>query len=77
MGCTFLLNTDINPFLHCLHFCQRYQFKLERWTNLGCSVLAAFGSQEEDVVQLLHDVITGILKCCPNNGLKNIDHMLK
>ena len=56
---------------------QRYQFKLERWTNLGCSVLAAFASTEEDEVQILHDTITDILKSCPNNGLKNIDHMLK
>ena len=44
---------------------------------MGCSVLAAFGSQDEDEVQILHDTISEILKCCPNNGLKNIDHMLK
>jgi len=54
-----------------------YQFKLERWTNLGCSVLAAFASQEEDEVQILHDTISEILNNCPNNGLMNIDHMLK
>jgi hypothetical protein len=59
-----------------LHFC-RYQFKLERWTHLGCSVLAAFASQEEGEVQILHDTISDILKRCPHNGLRNIDHMLK
>lgn len=56
---------------------EMYQFKLERWTNLGCSVLAAFASQEEDEVQILHDTISDILKSCPHNGLRNIDHMLK
>mmetsp|Transcript_23067 Transcript_23067/g.49942 ORF Transcript_23067/g.49942 Transcript_23067/m.49942 type:complete len:203 (+) Transcript_23067:166-774(+) len=54
---------------------EMYQFKLERWTNLGCSVLAAFASQDEDEVQILHDTISDILKSCPNNGLRNIDHM--
>jgi len=56
---------------------EMYQFKLERWTNLGCSVLAAFASHEEEEVQILHDTITEMLKSCPNNGLGNIDHMLK
>lgn len=56
---------------------EMYQFKLEKWTNLGCSVLAAFASQEEDEVQILHDIISEMLRSCPNNGLRNIDHMLK
>lgn len=55
----------------------RYQFKLERWTNLGVSVLAAFASEEEAEVQALHDTIAKILKSCPYGGLRNIDHMLK
>lgn len=53
-----------------------YQFKLERWSNLGCSVLAAFASQEEGEVRILHDTITEILSHCPNNGLCDITHML-
>jgi len=55
---------------------EMYQFKLERWSNLGCSVLAAFASQEEGEVQILHDTITEILSHCPNNGLCDITHML-
>ena len=49
----------------------RYQFKLERWTNLGCSVLAAFASPEEDLTLLLHEAIGAMLKSCPRNGLRN------
>jgi hypothetical protein len=56
---------------------EMYQFKLERWSNLGCVVLAAFASQEEGEVQILHDTITDILSHCPNNGLCDITHMLK
>ncbi|KAL3764407.1 hypothetical protein ACHAW5_001473 [Stephanodiscus triporus] len=56
---------------------EMYQFKLERWTNLGCSVLAAFASREEGEVRILHDTIKDMLRRCPNNGLRNIDHMLK
>ncbi|KAL9184785.1 hypothetical protein ACHAXT_012755 [Thalassiosira profunda] len=56
---------------------EMYQFKLERWTNLGCSVIAAFASQEEAEVKVLHDTISKILATCPHNGLRNIDHMLK
>jgi hypothetical protein len=44
---------------------------------LGCSVLAAFASQEECEVQILHDAIKGMLMRCPDNGLRSIDHMLK
>ena len=55
---------------------EMYQFKLERWSNLGCSVLAAFASQEEGEVHILHDTITEILSHCPNNGLCDITHML-
>ena len=40
-------------------------------------MLAAFASQEEGEAQVLHDTISSILNSCPNNGLKNIDHMLK
>lgn len=56
---------------------EMYQFQLERWSNLGCSVLAAFASQEEGEVKILHDTITDILSHCPNNGLCDITHMLK
>jgi len=56
---------------------EMFQFKLERWTNLGCSVLAAFASHEEAEVQVLYNTICDILKTCPNNGLKDISHMLK
>ena len=56
---------------------QMFQFKLERWTNMGVSVLAAFASEEEKEVQLLYDTILGIMEHCPFGGLHNIDHMLK
>jgi len=56
---------------------EMYQFKLERWTNMGVSVLAAFASEEEADVQLLYDTITEIMLTCPFGGLHNIDHMLK
>jgi len=56
---------------------EMFQFKLERWTTLGCSVFAAFASPIESEVQVLHDQIRNILSSCPNNGLKNIDHMLR
>ena len=57
---------------------EMYQFKLERWTNMGVSVLAAFASEEgeEDDVQLLHDTIAEIMTTCPYGGLQNIDRML-
>ncbi len=55
----------------------RFQFKLERWTNIGVSVVAAFASQDEKEANVLHSAITAILKSCPHGGLKNIDHMLK
>mmetsp|Transcript_27364 Transcript_27364/g.54831 ORF Transcript_27364/g.54831 Transcript_27364/m.54831 type:complete len:513 (+) Transcript_27364:40-1578(+) len=56
---------------------EMYQFKLERWTNMGVSVLAAFASEEEADVQLLYDTITEIMLTCPFGGLHDIDHMLK
>jgi len=56
---------------------EMYQFKLERWTNIGVTIVAAFGSQDEREVQVLHKSITEILKSCPYGGLRNIDHMLK
>ena len=54
-----------------------YEFKLERWTNMGVSVLAAFASEEMEDVQLLYDTIVEIMERCPHGGLHNIDHMLK
>ena len=54
-----------------------YEFKLERWTNMGVSVLAAFASEEMEDVQLLYDTIVEIMERCPYGGLHNIDHMLK
>ena len=54
-----------------------YEFKLERWTNMGVSVLAAFASEEMEDVQLLYDTIVEIMETCPFGGLHNIDHMLK
>jgi len=56
---------------------EMYQFKLERWTNMGVSVLAAFASEEEADVQLLYDTITEIMSTCSFGGLHDIDHMLK
>jgi hypothetical protein len=56
---------------------EMYQFKLERWTNMGVSVLAAFASEEEADVQLLYDTIVEIMSTCPYGGLHDIDHMLK
>ena len=56
---------------------EMYQFKLERWTNMGVSVLAAFASEEEGDVQLLYDTIVKIMSTCPFGGLHNIDHMLQ
>jgi hypothetical protein len=56
---------------------EMYQFKLERWTNIGVSVLAAFASEEKEDVQLLHDTMNEIMKICPYGGLHNIEHMLQ
>jgi hypothetical protein len=56
---------------------EMYQFKLERWTNMGVSVLAAFASEEEEDVQVLYDTIVEIMSTCPHGGLHNIDHMLQ
>ncbi len=56
---------------------EMYQFKLERWTNMGVSVLAAFASEEEKEVKLLYDTIGEIMESCPFGGLHDISHMLQ
>jgi len=56
---------------------EMYQFKLERWTNMGVSVLAAFASKEEKEVKLLYDTIGEIMESCPLGGLHDISHMLQ
>ena len=44
---------------------------------MGCTNIAAFASHEEGDVHILHETIQDMLKTCPMNGLRNIDHMLK
>lgn len=56
---------------------EMYQFKLERWTNMGVSVLAAFASEEEKEVELLYETIGRIMESCPFGGLHDIEHMLQ
>ena len=43
----------------------RYQFKVERWTTVGGSTIAAFASRDEGDAQILHDIIHCILETCP------------
>lgn len=42
-----------------------YQFKVERWTTVGGSTIAAFASRDEGDAQILHDIIHCILETCP------------
>jgi hypothetical protein len=49
-----------------------YEFKLERWTNIGVSVLAAFASEEMEDVKLLYDTIVEIMERCPYGGLCSV-----
>lgn len=53
-----------------------HQFKLERWTDLGVSIVAAFASSDPDELESLRTVIEGCMEKCPDNGLRSIDDLL-
>jgi len=53
-----------------------HNFKLEKWTNLGVSLVAAFASQDLAEVEAVRDAVSQSLEMCPSHGLRNIDDLL-
>ena len=53
-----------------------HNFKLEKWTNLGVSLVAAFASPDLAEVEAVRDAVTQSLEMCPSHGLRNIDDLL-
>jgi len=58
------------------HTAPMYQFKLERWSDLGVSLAAAFASPVEGEVKEIRRGIETCLNNCPNNGLRSIDDLI-
>mmetsp|Transcript_40173 Transcript_40173/g.121085 ORF Transcript_40173/g.121085 Transcript_40173/m.121085 type:complete len:279 (+) Transcript_40173:1066-1902(+) len=54
-----------------------YNFKLEKWTDLGMSIIAAFASPTVDDVESLREVISNCLDCCPHHGCRPIDDLIR
>lgn len=54
-----------------------YNFKLEKWTDLGSTVEAAFASQDKQKVEALRTSIANCLRQCPKNGLFSINDLIK
>mmetsp|Transcript_4701 Transcript_4701/g.8996 ORF Transcript_4701/g.8996 Transcript_4701/m.8996 type:complete len:381 (-) Transcript_4701:132-1274(-) len=46
-----------------------YQFKLDKWTDQGPSINAAFGSETEDDVRELHIIMNAMLRTSPTTSL--------
>lgn len=54
-----------------------YHFKLEKWTDLGMSIAAAFASPTIDDVEALKVVISNCLESCPHHGCRPIDDLVR
>lgn len=53
-----------------------YHFKLEKWTDLGVNIAAAFAAPSIDDVHAVYDAIENCFKHCPYGGLRPIDDLL-
>ena len=53
-----------------------HNFKLEKWTNLGVSLVAAFASADLAEVEAVRDAVSQSLEMCPSHGLRNIEDLL-
>lgn len=53
-----------------------HNFKLERWTNLGVSFVAAFASPNLKEVEAVREAISHCLEMSPSGGLRDIDDLL-
>jgi len=54
----------------------RYNFKLEKWMDLGPSILAVFASESPEEIEFLRHAIDECLQKCPDNGLRSIKDLL-
>mmetsp|Transcript_30504 Transcript_30504/g.71484 ORF Transcript_30504/g.71484 Transcript_30504/m.71484 type:complete len:762 (-) Transcript_30504:176-2461(-) len=53
-----------------------HNFKLEKWTNLGVSLVAAFASPDLAEVEEVRSAVSQSLEMCPWHGLRSIDDLL-
>lgn len=53
-----------------------YNFKLEKWMDLGPSILAVFASESPEEIEFLRHAIDECLQKCPDNGLRSIKDLL-
>ena len=53
-----------------------HNFKLEKWTNLGVNIVAAFASPDIREVEAVRDAVRHSLEMCPSKGLRSIDDLL-
>ena len=53
-----------------------HNFKLEKWTNLGVSLVAAFASPDLAEVEEVRNAVSQSLEMCPWHGLRSIDDLL-
>jgi len=53
-----------------------HNFKLEKWTNLGVSFVAAFASPDLNEVEAVRSAIGHCLEMSPSGGLRKIDDLL-
>jgi hypothetical protein len=61
--------------LHIIHYIS-HNFKLEKWADMGPSILAAFASEQMEDVLALRNAIESSLRQCPHGGLKSIRDLL-
>lgn len=54
-----------------------YHFKLEKWTDLGNDIVAAFASPTIEDVEALTNAISICLKSCPHDGCRPIDDLVR
>ena len=53
-----------------------FNFKVERWTDLGVSLVAAFASSSVGEINAAHDAIRSCLDMCPHKGLRPIGDLI-
>jgi len=68
--------TDIKAKCYKRNDAVMYNFKLEKWSDMGQSLYGAFGSTEKYEIEKFYGILKECLLACPNRGLRSISDLL-
>jgi hypothetical protein len=69
---TFIQSSTVFNLIHTLplqKLYNSYQFKLDKWTDQGPSINAAFGSETEEDIRELHLILNAMLRRSPATSI--------